>query len=194
MEDRQRQSDDDDRMEVDDEDGEDGQEYPPQVRSKHEPMKIPFGLPKRKSHSAAPIGEGEGFIFVQLPTRLPTFVKAASPRPTDASSAAAGAEGGSSSAAAGESADGAAAEREAAGMRAATHDRVLTEVSSGYLGKLVVHKSGKTRLLVQDSVPLLVANGLQTSFNQEVVSISTTTDEEAAPHYCKLGTINQRCA
>jgi hypothetical protein len=42
------------------------------------------------------------------------------------------------------------------------------QVCSGYIGKLVVHKSGKTRLLIQGNVPLLVSSGLETSFNQEV--------------------------
>jgi hypothetical protein len=85
--------DDDDRMEEEYED--EDEEWPPEIRSKFQPMKIPFGLPRPPPPNAPlfflqepadqppGLAEGapasvpkaeDGFIFVQLPTRLPTTV------------------------------------------------------------------------------------------------------------------------
>jgi hypothetical protein len=134
--------DDDDGRDDDDEDDDDDDEWPPEIRSKHQPMKIPFGLPRPppaneplyflqdqedqppglEDAPAAPRSE-DGFIFVQLPTRLPTTVAG---EVKSGSSLAGAVLGGT------DGPGGAEQGSEAGEVERAAHDRVLTNVRRDY--------------------------------------------------------------
>jgi hypothetical protein len=77
------------------------------------------------------------------------------------------------------------------------YDDLLKDASAGRYGKIVVHKSGKAYLVVggTDSktpqVRMSLQNGLSCGFQQQAVSIHTSTDGKKSGSYIPLGEVNK---
>lgn len=170
--------------------------WPPPVLSKMQPVALPFGprvprvVPDLLAHQDGIEEEESNMIyFMQFPSRLPF-------NPPTTANAAGG--GGASGASAGAPPSSANAKKSgSSSVNAAAVDSEgkeaecaeLKKLGSGHMGKLRIHRSGKVTLLLGEC-ELEVAAGLPCHFVQEVVSVSTSGDDDDT--YCQLGSITKR--
>lgn len=214
MRDKEEEQDDEWRMDVsprakDDEDEDEvgAGDWPPPVVDKLEPISVHFGPPTealRREHEAQlarvfsdgtnVAEEEQDFIFIQLPRRLPVLegedprpaAPPPAPAPTDppvvvkAEGAAPG-----SAAAPGEATKPAAGEQDVPVM--AKRENGLNRLGSGYLGKMMVHASGKVTMALGDGVVYEVQPGLPCYFAQDVVAMAPDDGT-----FCVLGNVRKK--